>query len=729
MSPPENPRPPRSRTARPGSRTGRPSAGKPAPKDTAAGRPKPRRAPAKAAGTSKPTTPKTARSPQAPPRKPTATPKAPARKPATTRKPAATRKAPARKPTPTSVSRSSARAARPARPSRPAPSRPRPRRRPIQVNSRRRVRGILVISLFVFSLFSVQLVRVQGLDAAAVAAEALNQRNRTEVLPALRGQIVDTGGVVLAQSIETRTVTVDQTAVPEYVQRIDGVRTKVGVRGAAEALAPLLGMSEARARDALTGTARYRILAKDVGVPAWRRISALGIPGVFSERTARRDYPQSTTAASLVGWVYADGRAGGGVETMLDETLAGVSGSAKYETSPNGRIIPNGRQVVEDAVHGRKVQLTINSSIQWYAQNALAQGIRGVGGDSGTIVVQHAKTGELLAVASYPSYDPNRIGSVKGSLDNLAFSQIFEPGSTNKIVTMAAALQEGVVTPDQPVVIPNRLPRADQRFKDASDHATLFYTATGVLAKSSNIGTILIGERLEAEVLEKYFRDFGMGSMTGVDFPNESPGLVTPAAEMSGSKRYTVMYGQGMSVTTIQSSSAFQTIANGGVRVQPTLIKAVEGEEGVMIPAEPPATKRVIDTQVADDVMMMLTGAVDEGSAPQAQIPGYRIAGKTGTADRYDDRLGRYSGKTASFIGVAPADDPEIVVTVIVDKPRTQFYGGLVAAPIFKDVTTYALAEMGIPPTGAELETPVPIELDGPPSKDDPRVLGPEYIP
>lgn len=585
------------------------------------------------------------------------------------------------------------------------------------------------MSLVVFSLFAAQLVRIQGLDAAAVAAEALSQRNRTEVLPALRGQIVDSGGVVLAQSIETRTVTVDQTAVPEYVRRVDGARTKVGVRGAAEALAPLLGMSPARARQELSGTSRYRVIAKDISVPTWRRISALGIPGIYSERTARRDYPQSTTAASLVGWVYADGRAGGGVESMLDDVLGGANGTAKYETSPNGRVIPSGRQVVQDAVNGRKVQLTINSSIQWYAQNALAQGIERVGGSAGTVVVQHAKTGELLAVASYPSYDPNRIGSVKGSLDNLAFSQIFEPGSTNKIITMAAALQEGVVTPDQPVVIPNRLPRADQRFKDSSDHPTLFYTATGVLAKSSNIGTILIGERLDAAVLEKYFRDFGMGATTGVDFPNESPGLVTPADEMSGSQRYTVMYGQGMSGTTIQTSSAFQTMANGGVRVQPSLIKAVEGEDGTMIPAEAAPTRRVVDTAVANDVMTMLMGAVDEGSAPQAQIPGYRIAGKTGTADRYDDRLGRYSGKTASFVGVAPADDPEIVVTVIVDRPSTLFYGGLVAAPIFKDITTYALAELDIPPTGRELEIPVPIALDGPPAKDDPRVLGAEYIP
>ena len=591
------------------------------------------------------------------------------------------------------------------------------------------MRGILVLSTVIFSLFAAQLVRIQGLDASAVAAQAFDERNRTEVLPALRGQIVDRNGVVLAQSIERRTVTVDQTAVPEYTRRIDGVRTKVGVKGAAEVLSPLLGINESKLRKELTGTARYRIIAKNISVPTWRRIQALGIPGIYSERTTQRDYPQSTTAASLVGWVYADGQAGGGIEAMYDEVLHGVNGQAKYETSPNGRVIPNGRQVVEEALDGRKVELTINSSIQWYAQNALAAGVERFGAESGTVVVQGAKTGELLAVASYPSYDPNKIGSAKGSLDNRAFTQIFEPGSTNKIITMAAALQEGAVTPDQPVVVPNRLPRADRSFKDSHDHPTLFLTAAGVLAQSSNIGTILIGEQLDKETLESYFRSFGMGSKTGIGFPSESPGLVAPADKMSGSQRYTIMFGQGMSVPAIQSSSAFQTIANGGVRVEPTLVKAVEGEGGVMVPTDPPSSRRVVDTEVADVIMQMLEGAVsDQGSTTRAQIPGYRIAGKTGTADRYDDRLGRYHGKTASFVGMAPSDDPEIVVTVIVQKPSSGFFGSVVAAPIFKEVTTFALTELNIPPTGAEA-TPLKLVLDEPPSRDDPRVLGAEYLP
>ena len=585
------------------------------------------------------------------------------------------------------------------------------------------------MTIVVFSLFAVQLVRIQGLDASAVSAQAFGERNRTEVLPALRGQILDRDGEVLAQSIERRTVTVDQTAVPEYRTRVDGVRTQVGVEGAAAALAPLLGMSESRLRAELTGEARYRILAKNISVPTWRRISALGIPGVYSERTTQRDYPQSTTIASLVGWMYADGSAGGGVEAMLDDALQGTNGEAKYETSPTGRVIPNGRAVIEDAVDGRTVELTISSAIQWYAQNALAQGIETFGADGGTVIVQGAKTGELLAVASYPSYDPNKIGQAKGSLDNLAFSKIYEPGSTNKIVTMAAALQEGVVTPDTPVVVPNRLPRADRSFKDSHDHPTLFLTASGVLARSSNIGTILIGEQLDPATLEGYFRAFGMGAMSGIDFPNESPGLVTPADKMNGSQRFTIMFGQGMAVNAVQNSAAFQTIANDGVRVQPSLIRAVEGDDGVMVPVDEPGTSRVVDAEVADAIMKMLEGAVsDEGGTVRAQIPGYRIAGKTGTADRYDDRLGKYSGKTTSFIGMAPAEDPEIIVTVIVDNPRSGRFGSVVAAPIFKDVATFALSELQIPPTGEEAES-IPLVLEEPPSKTAPTVLGSQYLP
>lgn len=554
---------------------------------------------------------------------------------------------------------------------------------------------------FVFSVFAAQLVRIQGLDAAAVAAEAVSERTGSEVIPAPRGRIIDIDGDVLAESIERRTVTVDQTAVPTYKRRIDGVRVTVGVAGAAEQLAPILGRSVASLTEEMTGDRLYYVLAKDVSVLTWRRINDLGIPGIYSERTTQRSYPEGSIAASLVGFVLDDGTPGGGVELAEQERLRGVNGAASYERSATGRVIPGGNHLVTPAQPGRDVQLTIDANIQWYAQNALAQQISRMGAASGTVVVMNAKTGELVALASYPTYDPNKIAGTRTRLTNAAFTDMFEPGSTNKIITIAAALSEGAVTPDTPVVIPNRMPRSDKIFKDSHDHPTLYRTVSGVLAESSNIGTVLTGEKLSASTLNDYFTAFGLGSKSDINFPGEQAGIITPADKLNGSQRFTVMYGQGMSVTAIQSVGAMQTIANGGIRVEPTLVHAVADESGELQPTELPQGTRVVSPEVASQVGAMLEAVTSEdGTARNASIPGYRVAGKTGTADRYDERLGRYSGVTSSFIGYAPADDPELVVGVIIDRPSTGFWGGTVAAPVFTDVMTYALADLQIPPTG-----------------------------
>jgi cell division protein FtsI (penicillin-binding protein 3) len=268
-------------------------------------------------------------------------------------------------------------------------------------------------------------------------------------------------------------------------------------------------------------------------------------------------------------------------------------------------------------------------------------------------------------------------------------------------MTVAAALEEKMVTPGQPVVIPNRMQRFDANFKDSHDHPTLYRTVAGTLAESSNIGTILIGETLEPKKLEEYYRKFGLGSKSGMGYPGESAGLLAPSNKWSGTQRSTVMFGQGLSVTAIQAASVFQTIANGGMRMTPSLIEGTTAENGTFTKAATKPGTRVVSQDTASKVNAMLEGVVSkEGTAPQAQIPGYRVAGKTGTADFYDARLGRYSGKTASFIGYAPADDPELVVAVILQRPSASIYGGTVAAPVFHDVMTYALQELKVPPTG-----------------------------
>ncbi len=570
------------------------------------------------------------------------------------------------------------------------------------------MRALTVATVFVLSIFGAQLVRIQGLDASAVAAEAESQRVTAQIIPAMRGQVLSADGTVLASSVVREVVVADQTAVCTYRTgrtTCDPATTPEAVQQAAERLSPLLGTPVSELVTALSGTSRYRILSKDVTPLTWNTISALGIPGISRDRRetrSERTYPQGTTTAALVGYLTDDGKPGGGVEYMVDGKLRGTPGTMSYEQGQDGTAIPSGDRSSTPAVDGHDVTLTINSSLQWYAQNALAQRIKETKATSGTVVIMDARTGDLLSLASSPTFDPNTdVGKPGAQLDNKAVSDVFEPGSTAKIMTMAAALEKGTVTPQTPVVIPNRLPRYDANFKDSHEHPTEYRTVAGTLAESSNIGTILVSETLKSSTLESYFRKFGLGSRSGLGYPGESAGILPKSSTWSGTQRATVAFGQGISVTALQAASVFQTIANGGVRLTPRLVDSVTDADGTA--HRTPASKgtRVVSEKTAAQVSGMLEGVVSaEGTAPEAKIPGYRIAGKTGTADFYDQRLKKYSGYTASFIGYAPADDPRIVVAVIVQKPTYPYFGGYVAGPVFKDVTTYALQELKIPPTG-----------------------------
>lgn len=592
------------------------------------------------------------------------------------------------------------------------------------------MRGLTVGVLFVFSIFAAQLLRIQGFDSAAVADEALKQRTEKVTIPALRGKILSSDGVVLASSRARDTVVADPTAVCTYKQKdrkkCDSATSGVAVDLAAKALAPLLGHTVADLRPKLGGTGRYQVLDRKVSPLTWRKIVALGIPGIYkdsAEAVPERVYPQGPNAASLVGFVTNNGAAGGGLESMMDKVLKGTAGHSVFEKAPDGSKIPGGSQGGVQAVDGDDVTLTVNSNIQWYAQNAIAQQMAKMGGQSGTAVVMNAKTGDVLALASYPTFDPNDIGHAKGSLVNKALNDVFEPGSTAKVMTIAAALEDKKVTPDQPVVIPNRLKRFDASFKDSHDHPTITRTVAGTLAESSNIGTILIGETLTSQRLYDYFRKFGLGSKSGMGFPGESAGLLAPAAKWSGTQRSTVVFGQGLSVTAIQAASVFQTIANGGMRMTPNLIEGTTSADGTFTRTASKPGTRVVSQDTASKVNAMMEGVVSkEGTAPQAQVPGYRVAGKTGTADYYDARLGKYSGKTASFIGYAPADDPQLVVAVIIQRPSASIFGGTVSGPVFHDVMTYALQELKIPPTGTT-KAPIKIEVTPEEAAADPTTL------
>jgi cell division protein FtsI (penicillin-binding protein 3) len=594
-------------------------------------------------------------------------------------------------------------------------------------NPHRRVRFMLVAAMFVFTVFAAQLLRVQAFDAGTVQEAAFDKRVQTDVQPALRGQILDRNGVVLASSVERKTIYADQKVLPTYSRKIDGTKTTVGVVGAAQQLAPLLGTTPEALVPQLMGT-QYRIIAKDVTPIAWRQIAALGIPGIYSEPTTSRVYPAGMSTAPLVGFVQKDGTAGGGVEVMADGALKGTPGKVVYQRAQDGTAIPGTDEVDQPTVNGSDVRLTIDADLQWFAQNQIANMVTQSQALSGYVVVQEVKTGKLRAVASYPTFDPADVGKTSAdALANHAFQDVYEPGSTGKVMSVSAAIEEKVIEPTTQLIVPNRLPRSDTTFKDDVDHPTLNLTVAGALAMSSNIGTMLATEKVAPQTMYDYFRKFGMGSKTAVGWPGESAGLLAKPADWSGSQRYTLLFGQGYSLNAIQAAGVYQTIANGGVRIPASLVEGTTDGDGKVTPAAQPQGVRVVSKDTATKVSQMLEEVVGpHGTGLKAKIDGYRVSGKTGTADRYDPTVGAYNGFTASFIGYAPADDPQYVVAVTLQRPVQGHFGGQLGAPVFKDVMTYALQKAQIPPTNSAAPV-IPLNAaDAAWDPNDPAVLNGE---
>ncbi len=571
---------------------------------------------------------------------------------------------------------------------------------------------MLGVAFFVLTLFAAQLLRIQGLDASSLEASALGSRTTTQVLPASRGEIQDADGNPLALSVDRRNVTIDQTLVPGYHVPRDATPAQLaaldpattGVAGAAAVLAPIVDLPVSQVQAKLTGTRRFAYLVKGITPAVWDHISSLRIPGIFSEQTSQRVYPGGALAAALVGFVGADGKPLAGLELQLNSSLLGKSGSITYEKQPDGSVIATAPVEQKSAVPGQDVRLTIDQDLQWKAETLLADQVRKTKALSGTVVVMDVRTGDLLALAAAPTFDPATYGKAPSTaLVDQALAGVYEPGSTSKVMTAAAALSEGVVTPETAVTVPGTLHRADRTFHDAESHGTERLTLGGVLAKSSNIGAIEVGERLSPKTMWSYLTKFGVGQPTGLGFPGESPGILANYQDWNGSQRYTVLFGQGLSVNAVQAAGIFQTIANNGLRMPPRLVQGYVDGAGTETKAAPSTGVRVISPAVAKELRTLLEGVVSkDGTAPEAEIPGYRVAGKTGTAQRFDPTCGCYRGFTASFIGMAPADNPQLVVAVTLQRPVKGYYGGAVAAPVFQQIMSYALARLDIPPTGTK---------------------------
>ncbi|MER6101007.1 penicillin-binding transpeptidase domain-containing protein [Streptomyces sp. NPDC001832] len=614
------------------------------------------------------------------------------------------------------------------RPSSPAPRARAPRNRPARPlrlgSPRPRLRLVSLALTLVMLVFVVRLLQVQAVDANAYAAKAEENRYFSHTISAERGQITDRSGIALATSVDAYDITADPSMfTPEFSKAPDAPQQ------AAALLAPILGADAAELTAKLSGKGRYTVLARRQTPQVWNQIKdlksvfaekaakdkAAGGPGanvlagVFQEPTTKRVYPNGELAAGVLGYVNADGKGAGGLELQMDKELAGEDGKIQYAQS-GGRRVPTAGTKEVPAVAGSDVELTIDRDIQWAAQQAITDQVKKSKADRGYVIVQNTRTGEVLAMANAPGFDPNDLSQADAaSLGNAALQDVYEPGSTSKVMSMAAVLEEGVATPGTHVTVPNRLHRGDRLFKDDIDHPTWYLTLNGVLAKSSNIGTILAAGELgetQAEankVLYSYLRKFGIGSPTGLDYPGESPGILAKPEDWSTSQQYTIPFGQGLSLNAMQAASIYSTIANGGVRIAPTLVRGTEGPDGHFKAAAAPERTRVVSEKTAKSLAAMLESVVgdEEGTGTKAQIPGYRVAGKTGTANRVDPVRGGYHGYTASFAGFAPADNPQITVYCAIQNPtKGSYFGGQTCGPIYKQVMEFALKTLQTPPSG-----------------------------
>jgi cell division protein FtsI (penicillin-binding protein 3) len=541
-----------------------------------------------------------------------------------------------------------------------------------------------------------------------LAEEALAQRLVTAEVTPPRADIVDRNGVVLATSVERYNVSVNQVQLAEWKRTEPGKVLAEGPLDAAKILAPILGLNESELAADLVGDKTFVYVAKKITAEQLALVRAERISGITWEATPDRLYPNGDIAGNVIGFMAEDGESVGavgmaGAEKLYQDELTGTAGSQTYEKTRYGTMIPTGMHSETPAVDGSTVMLTIDRDIQYYTQQALDQAVADTGSSGGTIVVMDTLTGDILALADSGSVDPNDPGATPSSeRGSRAVSDVFEPGSTAKTITMAAALEEGVATPTSQYVAPYAYETEYHVFHDSHEHPDQKLTLAGILVNSSNTGTIQVGQQMSDETRYDYMRAFGLGESTNLGLPNESAGILHPAEDWDGITKYATMYGQGVAVTAIQTAQVYGVIANDGMRISPTIVKGFEAADGTFTARDNAEPVRVISEDTANAIMGMLVEVTETGTAPQARIDGYLVAGKTGTAQA-PDANGQLTRLVASFVGIAPADDPRIVVSVVLYDPASSIWGGTTAAPVFRDVATFALQTLRVPPTKGDV--------------------------
>ncbi|MGL4832583.1 MAG: peptidoglycan D,D-transpeptidase FtsI family protein [Propionibacteriaceae bacterium] len=596
---------------------------------------------------------------------------------------------------------------------RPVTSRPQPRsarteyrpimRIPLGDIQRRLTFGLVVLAVLVAGA-TLRLIQVQGFDSRSYAEAAAAQVQRVRTLPAVRGGIYDANGRVLAQTQAAVDVIADPLAiVGESKKSDDPTKVEARARKIAEVLVTYLGETVEYYVPLLLDTTKqhYSVLKRQVTAAKFRELAtALNeaeLGGIYRLDNPIRNYPNGASAGSIVGFLNSDKEGAAGIEYALNRQLSGVAGEEAYAASAYGRI-PLAGSVLKPALNGTNYTLTINADVQQMLELSLADAIARTGGKVGFAITMDVTTGEVIALANNPSYDPANFAKAQQSdLGNRAVQMMYEPGSVVKLLTVAALEDQGLINPDTQIVVPAQVQSGEAVIKDAFDHGTINLTARGVIAKSSNVGTVEMGRKLSREKYLEYVTNFGLGQPTGIELPGEAAGSVN--AQMSSFDLDRAFFGQAMSVTGIQMAAAVAAIANGGVYNQPTIIKSAVDGNGKQIPLQRAQPRRVISQQASTDVLNMMEGMISSTNGV-LDMANFRQGGKTGTSQRYSESCGCYppGSWTMSFVDVAPIENPRYLTYMVVDEPTAGVNSGhTMVAPAVRDFMKFLLPYMGVP--------------------------------
>lgn len=584
-----------------------------------------------------------------------------------------------------------------------------------------RKNAIVAFILVALLIFAIRLVIVQVVEGPELAADAQLQRSRVYTIKALRGDILDSSGKQMATTVKRYNIGVNQIKINTYyepvvkgkdrrgneiVARDKYGRPQVkayGPAAAAQKLAKILDKDPAELGGKLTAEkpSTFVYIAKEVTPEVWRRVQELGIPGIEPEEITKRIYPNGNVAGNIIGFTNTDGTGLAGLELSQDSRLSGVDGKASTQIGRKGQVIPVEGNYRKEAVEGQSLQTSISLDLQNSCQQTVANTKAQMGAYSVMAEVEEVGTGRILALCESDTVNPSKpTDSPEDLRGSRAVSTVYEPGSTMKVHTIGTAIQEGKVTPSSTFTVPGEITMSNgQSFVDSHSHPTQNLTTAGIIADSSNTGTVQIGDLVKDSQRYEKYRELGFGQKTGVELPGESSGIMPNWEDWDGRQRYTTMFGQGVAATLLQVSSGMATVANGGVRVAPHLIDSWTKPEGTVEKKQVKQGTRVYSQETARELLTMMEGVVSEnGGAKNAQIEGYRVAGKTGTTQILAPN-GTQLGADGSFSGIFPANNPRVVITVVVHRPRVSIFGSVVAVPAFKEIANATIRELGIVPT------------------------------